>query len=99
MTCRDSSQWLNANPAYLFNRMNNKAFALAYKHQSMRRLMGSRTNCVCGAEIDLFGVVCSRVTVRNQVRNTGHSDIFKSHQVAGKYYVANGEPLMDVAAV
>jgi hypothetical protein len=25
MTCRDSSQWLNANPPYLFNQMNNKA--------------------------------------------------------------------------
>ena len=105
MTCRDSSQWLNANPAYLFNRMNNEAFTLAYKRRSMRRLMGSRTNCVCGAEIDLFGdhvLVCPRVTVRNQVRNTGHSDvsndlrnIFKSRQTAGKYYVANGEPLMD----
>jgi len=105
MTCRDSSQWLNANPAYLFNRMNNEAFTLAYKRRSMRRLMGSRTNCVCGAEIDLFGdhvLVCPRVTVRNQVRNTGHSDvsndlrnIFKSRQAAGKYYVANGEPLMD----
>ena len=23
MTCRDSNQWLNANPAYLFNQMNN----------------------------------------------------------------------------
>jgi hypothetical protein len=78
MTCRDSSQWLNANPAYLFNRMNNEAFTLAYKRRSMRRLMGSRTNCVCGAEIDLFGdhvLVCPRVTVRNQVRNTGHSDV------------------------
>jgi hypothetical protein len=30
MTCRDSSQWFNANPAaYLFNRMNNEAFTLA----------------------------------------------------------------------
>ncbi len=105
MTCRDSSQWLNANPAYLFNRMNNEAFTLAYKRRSMRRLMGSRTHCVCGTEIDLFGdhvLVCQRVTVRNQVRNTGHSDvnndlrnIFKSRQTAGHYYVANGEPLMD----
>ena len=42
MTCRDSSQWLNANPAYLFNRMNNETFTLAYKRRSMRRLMGSR---------------------------------------------------------
>jgi hypothetical protein len=47
-------------------------------------------------------LVCPRVTVHNQVRNTGHSDvsndlrnIFKSRQAAGKYYVANGEPLMD----
>jgi hypothetical protein len=53
MTCRDSSQWLNANPAYLFNRMNNEAFTLAYKRRSMHQLMGSRTNCVCGAEIEL----------------------------------------------
>ncbi len=44
----------------------------------------------------------TRVTVRNQVRNTGHSDvsndlrnIFKFRQAAGKYYAANGEPLMD----
>ena len=29
MTCRNSSQWLNANPAYLFNRMSNEAFTLA----------------------------------------------------------------------
>ena len=49
MTCRDSSQWLDANSAYLFNRMNNEAFTLAYKRRSMHRLMGSRTNCVCGA--------------------------------------------------
>ena len=46
MICRDSSQWLNANPAYLFNRMNNEEFTLAYKRRSMRRLMGSGTNCV-----------------------------------------------------
>jgi len=48
--------WLQVkNPAYLFNRMNKEAFTLAYKRRSMRRLMGSCTNCVCGAEIDLFG--------------------------------------------
>ena len=49
MTCRDSSQWFNANPAYLFNRMDNEAFTLAYKRRSMRRLKGSRTYCVFGA--------------------------------------------------
>ena len=68
----------------------------------MRRLVA---NCVCGAEIDLFRdhvLICPRVTVRNQLRNTGHSDvsndlrnILKSHQAVGQYYVANGEPLMD----
>jgi len=47
MTSRDSSQWLNANPAYLFNRMNNKAFTLAYKRRSMRRLWAlAHTACV-----------------------------------------------------
>jgi hypothetical protein len=83
MTCLDSSQWLNANPAYLFNRMNNEAFTLAYKRRSMRRLMGTRTNYVCGDHV----LVCPQVTARNQVRNIG--------QAAGQYYVAYGEPLMD----
>jgi len=85
MTCRDSSLWQNAIPAYLFNRMSNEAFTLAYKRRSMRRLMGSRTNYVCGAKIDLFGdhvLVCPRVTVWNQVRNTGHSDFSSSGEVS-----------------
>ncbi len=60
--------------------------------------MGSRTKCVCGTEFNLFGdhvLVCPRVTVRKQVRNTDLRKIFKFRQAARKYYLANGEPLMD----
>ena len=34
----DSSQWLNANPAYLFNRMNYEAFIKASMHASTQEL-------------------------------------------------------------
>ena len=107
LTCRDSGQWLNANPAYIHNKMNNAAFNLAIQLVLLLEgIAGSRTNCVCGAVTDCFfdhALVCPVVTVRNQTRNTAHSDV--SHGLrnvlqarqhsGGGYYVAHGEPLMD----
>ena len=79
LTCRDSGQWLNANPAYIHNKMNNAAFNLAIQLLLLLEgIAGSRTNCVCGAVTDCFfdhALVCPVVTVRNQTRNTAHSAV------------------------
>ena len=70
LTCRDSGQWLNANPAFIFNKMNNAAFNMAiHIRLLLDGLVGSRTHCVCGAVIDCFfdhALVCPVVTVRNR---------------------------------
>ena len=106
LTCRDSGQWLNANPAYIHNKMNNAAFNLAIQLLLLLEgIAGSRTNCVCGAVTDCFfdhALVCPVVTVRNQTRNTAHSAVshglrngLQARQQSGGYYVAHGEPLMD----
>jgi len=106
LTCRDSGQWLNANPSFILNKMNNAAFNMAiHLRLLLDGIVGSRTHCICGAATDCFfdhALVCPVVTVRNQTRNTAHSEVshglrnaLQARQNSGCYYVAHGEPLMD----
>ena len=98
LTCRDSSQWLTANPAFIFNKMSDAAFKTCYHLRHMFPVLGSRKFCICGAPTDFFGdhaLVCPQITVRNQTRNTAHSDVSRGlrnalqpRSVHSGYYIA-----------
>jgi hypothetical protein len=105
LTCRDSSQWLTANPAFIFNKMSDAAFKTCYHLRHMFPVLGSRKFCICGAPTDCFGdhaLVCPQITVRNQTRNTAHSDVSRGlrnalqpRSVHSGYYIVQGEPHME----
>ena len=76
LTCRDSSQWLTANPAFIFNKMSDAAVKTCYHLRHMFPVLGSRKFCICGTPTDCLedhALVCPQITVRNQTRNTAHS--------------------------
>ena len=68
-------------------------------------VLGSRKFCICGAPTDCFGdhaLVCPQITVRNQTRNTAHSDVSRGlrnalqpRSVHSGYYIVQGEPHME----
>ena len=105
LTCRDSSQWLTANPAFIFNKMSDAAFKTCYHLRHMFPVLGSRQFCICGAVTDCFGdhaLVCPQITVRNQTRNTAHSDVSRGlrnalqpRSVDSGYCIVQGEPHME----
>ena len=105
LTCRDSSQWLTANPAFIFNKMSDAAFKMSYHLRHMFEVLGSRKFCVCGAATDCLGdhaLVCPQITVRNQIRNSAHSDVARGLRNAlqpqspdSGYYIVQGEPHME----
>ena len=102
LTCRDSSQWLTANPAFIFNKMSDAAFKTCYHLRHMFPVLGSLKFCIFGALTDCFGdhaLMCPQITVRNQARNTAHSDVSRGlrnalqpRSVDSGYYIVQGEP-------
>ena len=102
LTCRDSSQWLTANPAFIFNKT-------CYHLRHMFLVLGSRKFCICGAPTDCFGdhaLVCPQITVRNQTRNTAHSDVsqglrnaLQPRSVHSGYYIVEAWRIMSLAFI
>jgi len=105
LTCLDSNQWLTANLDFIFNKMSDAAFKTLYHLRHIFPILGSRKFCICGAVTDCFGdhaLVCPQITVRNQIRNTTHSDVSRglwnalhSRSVDSGYYIVQGEPHME----
>ena len=86
LTCRDSS-WLTANPAFIFNKMSDAAFKTYYHLRHMFPVLGSHKFCICRTQTDCFGDHASGITVRNQTRNTAHSDASQALRNAVQHYL------------
>jgi len=95
----------NVDPAFISNKMSDAAFKTCYHLRHMFPVLGSRKFCICGTPTDCFGdhaLVCPQITVRNQTRNTAHSNVSRGlrnalqpRSIHSGYYIVQGEPHLE----
>jgi hypothetical protein len=97
-----ASAWLTANPAISFNKMGDESFGTSFAIRMCLPVGGSRTHCVCGAEVDKFLMhahVCPATAVRAAIRSDAHSSAETRTRIilgmgikGGKQTIAVGKP-------
>jgi hypothetical protein len=84
--------------------MSNEAFRISFQKRLLLNVMGNKSYCACGDEIDILGnhfLCCPTIRIRNKVRNPMHAklckamrNIIRSEGKDADYIVEQREPLM-----
>ena len=73
---KNSSAWLDSNPADHNSHMSNSTFITSFKRRIGLPTIANKKYCKCGDILDLHGThfsVCTLAEVRNQIRNPAHN--------------------------